>query len=40
MNAIQKLSQVVDPEGELDSQGELDNETRGKRQDGYRKYFV
>ena len=40
MNAIQKLSQVVDPEGEINSQGELDNETRGMRQDAYRKYFV
>ena len=40
MNAIQKLSQVVNPDGELDSQGESDNETRGMRQDAYRKYFV
>ncbi len=40
MNAIQKLSQVVDPDDELDSQGESDSETRGMRQDAYRKYFV
>ena len=40
MNAIQKLSQVVDSDDELNSQGEIDNEKRGMRQDGYRKYFV
>lgn len=40
MDAIQKLSQVVDPAGEVTSPGELDEETRGMRQDGYRKYFV
>jgi hypothetical protein len=40
MDAIQKLSQVVDLNGEINSQGELDNETRGMRQDAYRKYFV
>ena len=40
MNAIQKLSQIVDSDGEFDSQGESDNETRGMRQDAYRKYFV
>ena len=40
MDAIQKLSQVVDLSGETNSQGELDDETRGMRQDAYRKYFV
>ena len=40
MNAIQKLSQVVDLNDEIDSQGEFDNETRGMRQDAYRKYYV
>jgi hypothetical protein len=40
MDAIQKLSQVVDLNGEINPQGELDNETRGMRQDAYRKYFV
>jgi len=40
MNAIQKLSQVVDSDGEINPQGELDNEKRGMRQDAYRKYVV
>lgn len=40
MNAIQKLSQVVDLNGETNSQGEFDNESRGMRQNAYRKYFV
>jgi hypothetical protein len=40
MDAIQKLSQVVDLNGESNSQGEFDNESRGMRQDAYRKYFV
>jgi hypothetical protein len=40
MDAIQKLSKVVDLNGETNSQGELDDETRGMRQDAYRKYFV
>jgi len=40
MDAIQKLSQVVDFNGDKNPQGELDNETRGMRQDGYRRYFV
>jgi len=40
MDAIQKLSQVVDLNGETNSQGELDDETRGMRQDAYRKFFV
>lgn len=40
MDAIQKLSRVVDPAGEVNSPGELDEETRGMRQDGHRKYFV
>jgi hypothetical protein len=40
MDAIQKLSQVVDFNGDKNPQGELDNDTRGMRQDGYRRYFV
>ena len=40
MNAIQKLSKVVDLNGEINPQGEVDNETRGLRQDAYRNYFV
>jgi hypothetical protein len=40
MDAIQKLSQVVDLNGEINPPGELDDETRGMRQDAYRKYFV
>jgi hypothetical protein len=40
MDAIQKLSQVVDFNGDKKPQGELDDETRGMRQDGYRNYFV
>ena len=40
MDAIQKLSQVVDLNGESNSQGEFDNESRGMRQNAYRKYFV
>ena len=40
MDAIQKLSQVVDFNEDKNPQGELDNETRGMRQDAYRKYFV
>jgi hypothetical protein len=40
MDAIQKLSRVVDPAGEVNSPGELDEETRGMRQDAYRKFFV
>ena len=40
MDAIQKLSQVVDLKGEINSKGELDSETRGMKQDAYRKYFV
>jgi hypothetical protein len=40
MDAIQKLSQVVDANGEINPQGEMDTETRGMRQDAYRKYFV
>ena len=40
MDAIQKLSQVVDFNREINPQGELDNETRGMRQDAYRNYFV
>lgn len=40
MDAIQKLSQVVDLNGETNSQGEFDNKSRGMRQNAYRKYFV
>ena len=40
MDAIQKLSQVVDLNGEINPNGELDSETRGMKQDAYRKYFV
>ena len=40
MDAIQKLSQVVDFNGDKNPQGELDDETRGMRQDGYPRYFV
>ncbi len=40
LDAIQKLSKVVEPNGEIHPQGELDGETRGMRQDAYRKYFV
>ena len=40
MDAIQKLSQVVDHHGDINSDGELDSETRGMKQDAYRKYFV
>ena len=40
MDAIQKLSQVVDLNGEPKSPGEIDNDTRGMRQDAYRKIFV
>ena len=40
MDAIQKLSQVVDLKGEINSNGKLDSETRGMKQDAYRKYFV
>jgi hypothetical protein len=40
MDAIQKLSQVVDLNGKINSQRELDSETRGMRQDVYRNYFV
>ena len=40
MDAIQKLSQVVDLNREINPHGELDNETRGMRQNAYQKYFV
>ena len=40
MDAIRKLSRVVDPAGEVNSPGKLDEDTRGMRQDAYRKYFV
>jgi hypothetical protein len=40
MDAIQKLSRVVDPKGETDSQREIDSDTRGMRQDAYRQFFV
>jgi len=40
MESIQKLSQLVDPNGKTDSQWDRDNDTRGMRQDGYRHYSV
>ena len=40
MDAIQKLSQVVDINEEVNSKGKLDNQTRGMRQDAYRNYLV
>jgi hypothetical protein len=40
MDAIQKLTRVVDPNGETDSQPGMDNDTRGKKQDGYRQDLV
>jgi len=40
MDAIQKLSRLFDLNGETKSQGEIDNDTRGMRQDAYRKYYV
>jgi hypothetical protein len=40
MDAIQKLSRVVDLNGDIKPHGEVDTETRGMRQDAYRKYFV
>ena len=40
MDAIQKLSKVVDLNSETKPQGEIDTETRGMRQDVNRKYFV
>ena len=39
LDAIQKLSQVVDFNGESNSQGEMDNDTRGMKQDAYRRYY-
>ena len=36
MDAIQKLSRVVDPNGQTDSQREIESDTRGMRQDAYR----
>ena len=36
MEAIQKLSRVVDPNGETDSHWDMDNDTRGMRQNAYR----
>ena len=40
MDAIQKLSRVVDPNGQTDSQREIKSDTRGMRQDAYRQFFV
>jgi hypothetical protein len=40
MDAIHKLSQVVDLNGDFNFDGELDGDTRGMNQDAYRKYFV
>ena len=40
MDAIQKLSRVVAPDGESESQRGLDNDTRGMKQDADRHYLV
>ena len=40
MDAIQKLSRVVDPNGQTDSQREIESDTRGMRQDVDRNYLV
>jgi len=40
MESIQKLSRVVDPKGETDSQWDRNNDKRGMRQDGYPHYSV
>jgi hypothetical protein len=40
MDAIQKLSQVVAPDGESELQRGMDNDTRGMRQDVHRNYLV
>jgi hypothetical protein len=40
MDAIQKLSRVVVPNSETDSQRAIDRDTRGMRQDAYRQFFV
>ena len=40
LEAIEKLSQVVDFNGESNSQGEIDNGTRGMKQDVYRHYYT
>ncbi len=40
MDAIQKLSRVVDPDGETEFQPDMDNDTRGMKQDAHRHYFV
>ena len=40
MDAIQKLSQVVAPDGESELQQGMDNDTRGMRQDVHRNYLV
>ncbi len=40
MEAIQKLSRVVGPNGKTDPQWDRDTDTRGMRQDAYRHYLV
>ena len=40
MDAIQKLSRVVDLNNENQSQGEINGNTRGMRLNGYRKVYV
>ena len=40
MDSIQKLSRVVDPDGETEFQPDMDNDTRGMKQDAYRHYLV
>lgn len=40
MDSLQKLSRVVDPNGETEFQPDMDNDTRGLKQDAYRHYLV
>jgi len=40
MDSIQKLSRVVDPDGETEFHPDMDNDTRGMKQDAYRHYLV
>jgi len=40
MDSIQKLSRVVGPDGETEFQPDMDNDTRGMRQDAYRHSLV
>jgi hypothetical protein len=40
MDSIQKLSRVVGPDGETEFQPDMDNDTRGMKQDAYRQSLV